>query len=43
MRHLQRLYVGERYEVIVTSGACIPVTDVFTRLEGGRVEERLTE
>ena len=30
--------------IVVTAGACIPVTDVFTRVEGGgRYSERVTE
>ena len=40
----QSFLTGERYEIIVTAGACIPVTDVFTRVgAGGLVSERLTE
>ncbi|XP_065919769.1 mammalian ependymin-related protein 1-like [Dysidea avara] len=34
---------GERFEIIVTADACIPVTDIFSRREGDRVDERLLD
>ena len=37
------LFAGERYEITVTAGACIPVTDIFVRREGDQFEEAVTE
>ena len=34
---------GERYEITVTAGACIPVNDIFVRRTGSGFEEIVTE